>query len=110
MGVVADAFHQHRHRGLEVDEQIRRRQGFDDQVAKLAVGSIVSQTKHLHIVQSAGKDVSILADAAILDHRVLASTDRQIGASPVAAIGPVPMLQSEEQRKTKQLDKCKSLC
>ncbi len=48
--------------------------------SKFAVGPIVSQAKHLHIVQSAGKDVSVLVDAAILDHRVLASTDSQMGA------------------------------
>jgi hypothetical protein len=49
---LANAFHQRRHRGLEIDEQIRRRQGFDDQIVKLTVGPIVSQAEHLHIVQS----------------------------------------------------------
>jgi hypothetical protein len=80
MGVVADAFHQRRHRGLEIDQQIRRRQGFDDQVVQLAVGPIVSQAEHLHIVQGTGEDVSILINAAILNHRVLAGTDGQMGA------------------------------
>jgi len=58
----------------------KRRQGLDDQVVKLAVGPIISRAEHLHIVQSAGKDVRILVDAAILDHRVLASTDCQVDA------------------------------
>ena len=44
------------------------------------VGPIFSQAEHLRIVQSAGKDVSVLVDAAILDHRVLAGTDGQMGA------------------------------
>ena len=49
---LADAFHQRRHRGLEVNEQIRRRQVFDDHIVKLTVGPVVSQAEHLHIVQS----------------------------------------------------------
>jgi hypothetical protein len=83
MGLVADALHQRRHRGLQVDQQIRRRQCTNDQIVELAVGPIVSQVEHLHVVQSAGKDVSILVDAAILDDRVLAGTDVQMGAGTI---------------------------
>ncbi len=67
---LLDVLDQRRHRGAQVDEQVRRAQVRGHDREQLIVVAEVALGHQAHLIEVAGKDLGILLDRAVLHDRV----------------------------------------